>query len=382
MASGYPLRILFCYLILNLLLTLQAAAMEVKVLILESASQLNLSCDAPFQIFSHDPLELVRKYPSCEKVLVLPQPDGWRIGDQEVTGQDLKVETDPSYFIEVNDRPFRGRLEIHQEKGKRIHVVNVLDLEDYLRGVIKEEISTQWSLEALKAQAVVARTFALRQVLDNPGQLFHLKCTTDSQMYGGKRREDFRSDWAVQDTAGIVLTYKGKPIPAFYHAACGGHTEDAADVWSCNHFSLQGVPCGYCPYYPVYNWQASLRKEEIRRALLRWGCQLGEVEAILPLVRSKTGRILQLEIRHAGGRTLMEGKKFRQYLGYDLIRSTNFSVKRENGVFTFVGKGWGHGVGLCQWGAKGMAERAFSYEAILQHYYSGARLARMEEIGN
>lgn len=78
----------------------------------------------------------------------------------------------------------------------------------------------------------------------------------------------------------------------------------------------------------------------------------------------------------------MEGKKFRQYLGYDLIRSTNFSVKREKGVFTFLGKGWGHGVGLCQWGAKGMAERAFSYEAILQHYYPGTRLGRMEEMGD
>jgi stage II sporulation protein D (peptidoglycan lytic transglycosylase) len=382
MASCYPLRVLFCSLVLSLLLPLQAAAMEVKVLILESASQLTLSCDAHFQISRYDSIEFVHDFPSYQKVLVLPQPDGWRIGDQEVASQNLKVETDPSSFLEVNDRPFRGRLEIHQERGKRIQVVNVLDLEDYLRGVIREEISPQWPLEALKAQAVVARTFALRQVLDNPGQLFHLKCTTDSQVYGGKQREDFRSDWAVRDTAGIVLTYQGKPIPAFYHAACGGHTEDVADVWSFNHASLQGVPCGYCAYHPVYTWQASLRKEEIRRALLRWGCQLGEIEAILPVTRSKTGRILQLEVRHAGGRTLMEGKKFRQCLGYDLIRSTNFSVNRENGVFTFLGKGWGHGVGLCQWGAKGMAELAFSYEAILQHYYPGTRLARMEELGD
>ncbi len=382
MASCYFLRVLSCSLVLSLLLPLQAAAMEVKVLILESASQLTLSCDGHFQISRYDPIEFVHDFPSYEKVLVLPQPDGWRIGDQEVAGQDLKVETDPSSFLEVNDRPFRGRLEIHQERGKRIQVVNVLALEDYLRGVIREEISPQWPLEALKAQAVVARTFALRQVLDNPGQLFHLKCTTDSQVYGGKRREDFRSDWAVQDTAGIVLTYEGKPIPAFYHAACGGHTEDVADVWSFNHVSLQGVPCGYCPYHPVYTWQASLRKEEIRRALLRWGCQLGEIEAILPVTRSKTGRILQLEVRHAGGRTLMEGKKFRQCLGYDLIRSTNFSVNRQNGVFTFLGKGWGHGVGLCQWGAKGMAELAFSYEAILHHYYPDTRLARMEELGD
>jgi stage II sporulation protein D len=115
---------------------------------------------------------------------------------------------------------------------------------------------------------------------------------------------------------------------------------------------------------------------------LRWGYQVGEIEAITPLARTKTNRILRLEIRHDLGRTLMEGKRFRQCLGYDLIRSTNFFVKRENSGFSFQGKGWGHGVGLCQWGAKGMAERAFSYEAILQHYYPGTRLSRLEEIGH
>jgi stage II sporulation protein D len=290
------------------------------------------------------------------------------------------VETGSASYLQLNDRSYRGKLEIYRENGReRLLAINVLDMEDYLRGVIREEISPQWPMEALKAQAVVARTFALRQILDNPQQLFHLKATPDSQMYGGRQGEDFRCDLAVKQTEGLVLAYRGNAIPAFYHAACGGHTEDAADVWSYNHSSLQGVPCSYCQSYPVYAWQASLKQEDIRRALGRWGYQVAEVEAIVPLQRSKTNRILQLEIRHGTGRIVMEGKRLRQCLGYDLIRSTNFSVRGQNGSFTFQGRGWGHGVGLCQWGAKGMAERACPCEAILQHYYPGTRLARLEE---
>ena len=372
--------ILLCSLALALLFSNPATATEVRILIHESVSQVIVSCDASFQVSCSNPSEWSHEYSPHTMVFILPQRGGWLIGEEEVVGHDLNIEADASSFIRVNDRPFRGRLRIYREKAHRLSVVNALDLEDYLRGVIREEISPQWPQETLKAQAVVARTFALRQVIDNGGQRFHLKSTTDSQVYGGRQREDDRCDCAVQDTAGIVLTYKGKPLPAFYHAACGGHTEDVADVWSYSHPSLQGVPCSYCLYHPVYNWEATIKREDVRRALLRGGCQLGEVEAILPLVRSETGRILQLEIRHAGGRIMMEGKKFRQYLGYDLIRSTNFSVKRNNGGFAFSGKGWGHGVGFCQWGAKGMAERAFSYEEILYHYYPGARLARIEEI--
>jgi len=372
----------WCFLVLSLCLSLPAQAMEVRVLILESASQLTLSSEGTFKVLGGNPLDNTYQYPPDQKVLIRSDLFGFRVGGQAVYDGDLKVEADSPFLIQLNDRAYRGRVEIHKEKDKGLQAVNVLDLEEYLRGVIKEEISPQWPLEALKTQAVVARTFALRQIMDNPDQLFHLKCTTDSQVYGGRQGEDSRSDLAVQETAGLVLTYKGAPIPAFYHAACGGHTEDAAEVWSYNHTSLQGVLCSYCWTRPVYSWQVSLKQEEIRRALLRWGYQVGEIEAITPLARTKTNRILRLEIRHDLGRTLMEGKRFRQCLGYDLIRSTNFFVKRQNSGFSFQGKGWGHGVGLCQWGAKGMAERAFSYEAILQHYYPGTRLSRLEEIGH
>jgi len=367
---------------LNSFLSPPASAIEARVLIIESASRLTLSSPTRLQVSGCFPSPCW--YPPHEKLHISSDAGGLRIDGQWVacTG-GLKAETDPASYVQVNQRSYRGTVEICKQNGKEtLQAINILDLEEYLRGVIAEEISPQWPMEALKAQAVVARTFALRQILDNPEQLFHLKNTNDSQMYGGKQAEDSRSDLAVQETAGLVLTYQGRAIPTFYHAACGGHTEDVSEVWSYNHPSLQGVPCSYCEYYPVYAWQVSLKGEDIRQALLKWGFQVGEIEAIFPLNRTMSKRIRQLEIKHSWGRIIMEGKRFRQCLGYDLIRSTNFTIKWENGIFTFQGKGWGHGVGLCQWGAKGMADRAFSYEVILQHYYPGTRLSRIEEIGD
>lgn len=369
-------------LVLNLMTFSPAGAIEVRVLILESSSQVTLSSEGPLRVTGGKPFESEYKFPAGEGVIIKSYPGGWRAGDQEFTGNGLRVESDPPGLVRVNSRAYRGELVIRKERENGIRVINALDLEDYLRGVIREEISPQWPIGALKAQAVVARTYALRQILDNKDQSFDLRCTTESQMYGGQGREDPRCDLAVENTQGIILTYEGKPVTTFYHAACGGHTEDASYVWSYNHSSLQGVPCSYCWYHPVYVWQISLKKEDIRRALARLGYPVKEIEAITPLTRTKTNRILRLEIRHDESRILMEGKKFRQAMGYELIRSTNFTVKKENGGFTFSGKGWGHGVGLCQWGAKGMADRAFSYEAILQHYYPGARLSRLGEVLN
>lgn len=358
-----------------------ASAIEVRVLILESTPHLTLSSPTPLKLSGCLPSPDPRWYAPYEKIHISVDPEGLKIeGQRVICHRGLSAETDLSSHIQLNDRCYRGRVEVYRENGKGgLLAINVVDIEEYLRGVIREEISPEWPLEALKAQAVVARTFALRQFLDNPQELFHLRSTTDSQLYAGRQAEDHRSDLAVEETAGLVLAFQGKTIPAFYHAACGGHTEDAADVWSYNHASLQGVPCAYCKFYPVYSWQASLKSREIRQSLARWGYQAGEVEAITPLLRSKTHRILQLEIKHTLGRMLMEGKRLRQILGYDRIRSTNFSVRRENGSFTFSGRGWGHGVGLCQWGAKGMADRAFRYEMILEHYYPGTRLSRIEE---
>lgn len=306
------------------------------------------------------------------------RPSGFLLEGRQILAEALEVKAILGEVLEIDGTPYRGGIEVHRKGNGVLSVINVLDLEDYLKGVMKVEISPRWPLEAMKAQAVVARSYALYQILQNPNSLFHLKATTASQVYRGINGEDPRSTFAVRATEGVVLTYRGEVIPAFYHACSGGFTEDASEVWGGEFPYLVGVVDEYCSDSPYSTWEVSLEVPKIRKALLQEGYQVGDITALEPIERSRSGRIKRLGIRHSLGLLELEGKKFRQILGYDIIKSTNFSATVSGNMVKFQGKGWGHGVGLCQWGAKGMAERAYSFEEILKYYYPLAELKRLD----
>jgi len=263
---------------------------------------------------------------------------------------------------------YRGRLEIHR-LASGLSVVNVVDLEEYLQGVLKDEIPPGWPLEAAKAVAVAARTYAVYQMEQNGGSLFHLRATTASQVYGGAAGEDPRTTAAVQATRGQILTFAGQPLPSFFHSCSGGTTEDAVDVFGVNFDMVVGVKDDFSLSCPYGLWVERLTVGQIERALVRAGYAVGRVTGIQDLLRSRTGRILQLAVQHSGGTLVLEGRRFREALGTEVIRSTDFQLRPDAGGFTFVGRGWGHGVGLSQWGAKEMAEMAYQYREILRFYY-------------
>jgi stage II sporulation protein D len=247
--------------------------------------------------------------------------------------------------------------------------VNLVELEEYLQGVLKDEIPPGWPAEAAKAMAVAARTYAVYQRYQNPDALFHLRATTASQVYGGARGEDARTNWAIQATRGQILTFGGQPLPAFYHSCSGGATEDAMDVFGLQYDVVLGVKDDFSLGCPYVLWIERLTRQQIEDNLVRAGYQVGRVLAIQDLIRSRTGRIFQIEVRHSRGALALEGRRFREAMGNDVIRSTDFQVREEGGAFTFVGRGSGHGVGLSQWGAKEMADLAFQYHEILKFYY-------------
>ena len=279
--------------------------------------------------------------------------------------------------VTVDGQSYRGRLEVHRV-GPGLTVVNVVELEDYLQGVLKDEIPTGWPLEASKAVAVAARTYAIYQMDQNAGTLFDLRATTASQMYGGAGGEDPRTTAAVQATRGQILTFAGQPFPAFYHACSGGNTEDAVDVFGVNFDMVVGVKDDFSLGCPYGLWVERLTAQQIERALARAGYSLGRVAGIQDLLRSRTGRILQLAVQHSGGTLVLEGRRFREALGTEVIRSTDFQVRADAGGFTFVGRGWGHGAGLSQWGAKEMADLAYQYREILHFYYPLAEISSLD----
>ncbi len=274
--------------------------------------------------------------------------------------------------LSVNGTPYRGAIELHPRMG-RLLVINVLTMDEYLSGVVPCEISSGWHVEALRAQAVAARSYAYYHIMTGTDALFDLNATNRSQVYGGAGVETERTNRAVRDTSGQVVSYNNKPILAFFHSTCGGSTIDGDKVWAGAGMEyLRGVRCEYCARSPHFSWEEMLTLYEIRHHLGKKYIGIGPVTGIA--FRKEGGRVNHVTIDHKNGVVRLSGNDFRLLFPEKKIRSLSFdAVKTKNGLL-LKGHGWGHGVGLCQWGANGMAERKALYTDILRHYYRGTRL--------
>lgn len=282
-------------------------------------------------------------------------------------------------FLRANGQPYRGLIEVRRTRGGRLTAINELDLERYLYGVIKGEIDPRWPPEAVKAQAVAARTLALQNLAELRGKFasegYTLRATTDSQMYLGVAGEDPGAVAAVDATRGIVMTFRGQPIFAAYHSNSGGHTEDSENVWGTPRPYLRGVPDPDALAAPGGQWTARISLAAVEAALRRGGVGLPGIAAIEPARVTPWGRLVTLRLADEGGRTREIGaNQFRMLVGPGLIRSTMFVVNREGADLAFVGRGSGHGVGLDQWGARALALRGHSFTQILSYYYTGINI--------
>ncbi len=293
-----------------------------------------------------------------------------------LTVRSLRASASES--LKVNGKRFRDTVEI-TSSDKGLLVVNELSLEDYIAGIINSEISSQWSMEAVKAQAVVARTYAVFQREARKNMPYHLESTIMDQVYEGFDGEDSRAVRGVRETAGEVLTYNGAVIQAFFHSSCGGHTEAVENVWSFGQPYLQGVLCKYCLVSASVAWELPLSLKKLEALLRTGGYKVTGLRGVIPLSRYKTGRINDLSIVFDRGSINMPAVTFRKVVGYGVIKSTNFEVRSSGDGIVFSGAGYGHGVGLCQWGAKKRAEDGFSYREILAYYYPGTKLEKITD---
>ena len=299
-----------------------------------------------------------------------------RVKGQSISAKALMV-TSARGFQAIKGRHYRDKIRVVPGPNRDLWVINELPLEEYLVGLINCEISSQWSIEALKAQAVTARTFAIFQKGNRSDRVYDLEGSVNDQVYGGAGLEDDRSRQAVRETAGEILLYKGNPIFAVYHACCGGKLESPEYLWAGSFPYLNSVICTYCLDSPHFLWNYQMDGYQLAKALGRAGYSTLRVGEIELGERNESGRILRLFIKGEKDRWEIPGKEFRRLLGYDQIRSTNFWLKESDGSFLFSGLGWGHGVGLCQWGAKGMADAGIDYRSILKYYYQGIEIGNM-----
>ncbi len=266
--------------------------------------------------------------------------------------------------IRANGFEVRGDVVVRVHR-KGLQLINVIPLEDYLAAVLGSEMPKSFPLEALKAQAVAARTYALQKKLEAYDQPWHLGSSVLHQVYGGVEREDPKTRAAVEATRGEVLTWELQPIEAYFHASCGGHTEAGGQALGRDLPYLRSVSCP-CGSLPASRWEATLSADDIRKAL-----GIRSSDELRVTRRTRTGRV---DMISTGARQL-DGATFRRKLGYMRVKSLDFELKSgRGGGLHFVGRGFGHGAGLCQWGAKALADQGREYREILAHYYPGTEL--------
>jgi stage II sporulation protein D len=302
--------------------------------------------------------------------------------------------------IWVNGKAYRGRADVLRDRTG-LTVVNRLPMESYLLGVVSAEMGRRNSSEqaALRAQAVVSRTYAFRNLRRWRSQGFDLYATVSDQAYGGIGAETPEGRAAVSETRGRILTYNGAPIEAFYYSTCGGRTADGYEVFrgASRPYLRSGLDVGpqgiaYCAISPRYHWREEWSGSSLRAVLSRYlpnsagtSRNLDRLADIRVTRRTGSGRVDQLVVSAGGSDVRVDGQtNIRQVLrtpGGDLLRSTAFNLVVSgagHSVSHLVaeGGGAGHGVGMCQWGAVGRARSGQAHEEILAAYYPGTRLER------
>ncbi|WHH59025.1 SpoIID/LytB domain-containing protein [Petroclostridium sp. X23] len=333
-------------------------------------------------------------------------------------------------LVSINGKKYRGAAEFKRITGSDMTVINLIDLEQYLYGVLPREMGGDWPLEALKAQAVAARTYAALHINKYANFGFNLCSTTASQVYGGYSSENSNCNRAVEETRGKVLTYNGSPAYIYYFSSSGGHTEDIRNVWGGSGVPyLVGVEDAYEPTDRSSKgiWSLEMTPEKVEGLLKAQNYDLGKITSVQPIEFSAAGRVVKLKIIGTKGEHVFERDKTRTIFGANFVNSQYYTVKTDSDIYIggkntdsvsiasgsgvkvisssgvtsintslgrfyakgantkksyavipqsyiFEGKGWGHGVGLSQWGALGMAENGFKYNEILEHYFPGTKV--------
>jgi stage II sporulation protein D len=302
--------------------------------------------------------------------VVEPGPRGL-LADRRAVGDVWRLAG--SGVVAVNQMRFRGELEFRRISNG-MQVINEVALEDYVAGILGREIYPDWHPEMLKAQAVVARSYALHQRAESGGRAFHVEAGTGSQVYGGLAAETPAIRAAVSATRGEFLAYARKPILAVYHSASGGRTASSEEVWGRPLPYLVSLEVADEQDSPDAYWRATISKTKLGRALDSLGIRIGSPRELEVVDRSRSGRALRVRIRGDKGNHDLEARALRTALGESVIRSTLFEIRPANGAFVFVGSGHGHGVGMSQWGGQAMARTGSTYREIIQTFYPGTSL--------
>ncbi|MDH5717621.1 MAG: SpoIID/LytB domain-containing protein [Spirochaetia bacterium] len=270
--------------------------------------------------------------------------------------------------FKIANNIYIGRLKVSIDNGKYIFI-NLISEEEYLISVVGHEMNASWPLETLKAQTVVARTYLYQRMRENKDKIFDIDGTTKHQVYGGKIENDENLREAILKTSREVVMFSGDLAEVFFHSACGGHTEDAKEVWEKSFAYLTGKKTGFCKDSPEYSWKKSI---PINRLEKMFGVK--QITSVKIQKKTTSGRAESIALFSGSASKIVKADIFREKLD---VKSTFFDLKIISSNLEFTGKGYGHGVGLCQWGSRKMVEnKKASYKQIIYFYFPGTVVSR------
>jgi stage II sporulation protein D len=287
-----------------------------------------------------------------------------------VSAQPTRVS---SWDFSWNGRAYRGDFGFTRLDDGRTGLVNSLPLDAYLYGVVSKELSEAWPQSAQEAQTIAARTYALKRL--RPDRPYDVVAGESNQVYGGVEGETVAGRAAVDATAGSIMLFAGTPADVAYSACCGGHTESALDVWGTDFPYLRGVVDPNCVGAPGYAWKQSVPLATISAALGARAARVGAIRNVALIDIDPSGRARRITIGGDRGTAEMKSDEFRFAVGASIVRSTLIrSANVQGDTLLLEGGGFGHGVGLCQWGACAMGLRGAQAADILQFYFPGTTL--------
>ncbi len=346
----------------------------VKVGILTNQKDLTLAGDTKYYFTSNNK----KYYLSAGKIRIQIKKNEAIILNKSYK---LPIKFVSSKGFMVNNKIYRGNI-IITSSSEGNNIINELKMEDYLKGILPREASASWNQETLKAQAVISRTYALKNMGRHAKQGFDVCSQVHCQVYGGASCETKNCNKAVYDTKQEVVLYNNEPAQTFFHSSCAGHTEDPQFVWQWNSETpeyLKGVKDPYCKDNPHQNWTTTIPETTIREKLIKAGYKVGKIKKISASGTTTAKAAKEIIIKHSKGTTKLNSYKFRCAVSADKIKSTLITnITFKNKSFTFEGKGWGHKVGLCQWGAKAMGDKGFTYKEILEFYYPKTKVGKIK----
>ncbi len=360
---------------------------EVRVLLLKNVEKAKIEIKSPYTIRDLDSNKILAQGNYLPDSIVYVNSGRFQIKPVsshsvrkkypliEVDGK-IEITSQNNGFIKLNKSKYQGKLRMIPKKAERFSVVEEINVEDYLPGVVESEMPAKWKDNAILAQVIAARTYAVYQKKIKANAQYHFD--KRDLAYSGSYTSHPKPKGLVEKSRGVIMVYDWGIFPGYFHSTCGGHTEDVNMVLGLKSIlPLSGVSCGYCKKSKFYRWKKVIEKSTIEERLRDFGIKVKGLSGITAEKIGPGGHCSTIKIKYSKGTKRLNANEFRLMVGPNYLSSTAFKVKDNGSSLIFKGKGWGHGIGLCQYGTQGMARSGYKWFEILRRYYPGSEFVKI-----